>query len=79
MAQHSRCGALEADAFKESGELARGNVLHVAKHLRRLAEDHLEVDIDRLVLEARVLDRQAASAVACRLRRKGSVLFHTGF
>ena len=46
---------------------------HVARHLRRLAEDHVERHVDRPVAEVRVARRRAGRPRSpCRPRRTGS-------
>ena len=60
MAQHSLRRLLERDAVEREGLARRSKALHVAQHPRRLAQDHVEVDVDRVHLQQRVGDPQPA-------------------
>ena len=57
-AQHPRHGIAQVDAGGLELGLVEGPVMHVAKHLGRLSQQHLQRQIDRVVVEITVTHHQ---------------------
>jgi hypothetical protein len=74
MAQHAVSGVLQVHIVERELVPRARQTNHVAQHLRRLAEDHLQVHVHRRVPELRVLDLQPPERRRLPQHRKRAAL-----
>ena len=72
MAHHAVRRRVDTDLVERDRAARALDVPHVAPHLRRLAQDHREIDVDRPLAELVVLDQQPAVVGGPAEHREGA-------